>query len=93
MDYTNPIIGPSLTDELELNNDGREVYKYDCHNLPICMSYGNTFTGCSAGAISKNRCSRGEKMHIRILNEMNPHAIHKPDKPSRRDIEKYVAGK
>ena len=93
MDYTNPLIGPSLTDEVEVNADGREVYQFDCHNLPICMSYGNVFAGCNAGAFSRNRCSRGEKMLIRILNDMNVHAIHKPDKPTRRDVEKYVSGK
>lgn len=93
MDYTNPLIGPALTDEVETNAEGREIYKYDCHNLPICMSYGQTFAGCLAGSLSRNRCSRGEKMQIRILNDMNPHASHKPDKPARRDVERYIAGK
>ena len=92
MEYLNPLLAPSLNDELETNSEGREVYKHDCHNLPICMSYGQTFSGCRAGFLSRNRCSRGEKMQIRILNDMNSHATHRPDKPSRRDVEKYVAG-
>ena len=92
MEYLNPLLSPSLNDELEANSEGREVYKHDCHNLPICMSYGQTFSGCRAGFLSRSRCSRGEKMQIRILNDMNSHATHRPDKPSRRDVEKYVAG-
>ena len=93
MEYLNPLISPALNDDLETNSEGREVYKFDCHNLPICMSYGQVFSGCSSGALSRNRCSRGEKMQIRILNDMNAHALHKPDKPSRREVERYIGGK
>jgi hypothetical protein len=90
--YNNPLIGKSLTDELEKNNKERDVYSYDCHNLPICMSYGEHFFACLAGAFANTRCSRGEKMQIRILNDMNPNAIHKPDKPSIKEIKEYTMG-
>ena len=52
MEYLNPLLAPSLNDDLETNSEGREVYKHDCHNLPICMSYGQTFSGCRAGSTS-----------------------------------------
>lgn len=90
--YKNPLISTSLTDETEINESGTEVYKHDCHNLPICISYGETFFACLAGAYAGNRCARGEKMQIRILNDMNPNALHKPHKPSVSDLEDYISG-
>ncbi len=90
--YGNPLISGSLTDETEINEDGKEVYTHDCHNLPICSSYGETFFACLAGANAGTRCTRGEKMQIRILNDMNPNALHKPGKPSAADLKDYISG-
>ena len=67
---------PCLTDDIELNSDDKEVYKYDCFNLPICSAYGEVFIGCHAGAFNGNRCSHGEKMLIRIANDMNHKVTH-----------------
>ena len=92
MEYNNPLISVSLTDATQLNDQGKEKYSHDCHNLPICMSYGETFFACLAGACSGTRCSRGEKMQIRILNDMNPNALHKPHKPSSERISDYIKG-
>lgn len=90
--YKNPLISTSLTDETEISESGAEVYTHDCHNLPICGSYGVTFFACLAGACAGTRCARGEKMQIRILNDMNPNALHKPCKPSVSDLEDYISG-
>lgn len=90
--YKNPLISKSLTDETETGEDGSEVYTHDCYNLPVCISYGETFFACLAGARSGTRCTRGEKMQIRILNDMNPNALHKPAKPSKSDLEDYISG-
>lgn len=92
MEYKNPLISRSLSDKTTFNADGQEIYCHDCHNLPICKSYGQVFIGCLAGANSGYRCSRGEKMQIRILNDMNHNAIHKPEKPSQNEIEDYIKG-
>lgn len=85
MSYNNPLIAPSLTDTTE-----NGAYTHDCHNLPICSSYGEVFFACLAGADAGTRCSRGEKMQIRILNDMNPNALHRPKKPSAGDIADYI---
>lgn len=90
MEYKNPLISKSLTDEIEINKEGKKVYAHDCYNLPICNSYGNHFFSCVAGANVDTRCTRGEKMQIRILNDMNPNAIYKPDKPSKEDLLDYT---
>lgn len=90
--YKNPSISPSLTDETEIDENGAEVYTHDCHNFPICSSYGETFVACLASAYAGNRCTRGEKMQIRILNDINPNALHKPCKPSVSDLENYLSG-
>jgi len=87
----NPLIAPSLGDELE-ERDGRLVYKYDCHNAPICKSYGEIAYACLAGSKDGSRCSLWEKMQIRILNDANPNAIYKPEKPSLSQITDYVEG-
>lgn len=92
MAYQNPLISKALTDAVRDDDSGKEVYEHDCHNLPICSSYGEVFFGCLAGANSGNRCSRGEKMQIRILNDMNSNAIHKPPKPSAEEIASYIKG-
>ena len=89
---TNKLIAPSLSDEIYKNDEGETVYSHDCHNLPICNSYGNCFFGCLAGAYDGNRCTHGEKMSIRILNDMNPNAIYKPSKPTKKEINDYVKG-
>lgn len=68
---------PCLTDDIETNVKGEEIYKCDCFNLPICSSYGEVFVGCYAGAFNGHRCSHGEKMLIRITNDMNPNATVK----------------
>lgn len=91
MAYQNPLISQSLSDEIEIK-DGTEVYSHDCLNLPICKSYGNCFFACLAGANVNTRCTRGEKMQIRILNDMNPNAMHKPDKPSETELKDYITG-
>jgi hypothetical protein len=91
-EYNNPLISPSLTDLTETNENGNEVYQHDCHNLPICKSYGETFFACLKGANFGTRCTRGEKMQIRILNDMNPNALHKPHKPSKTELEDYIGG-
>lgn len=91
MKYKNSLISTSLEDEVEIK-DGKEVYARDCHNLPICASYGNQFYDCLAGADVDTRCTHGEKMQIRILNDMNPNAIHKPDKPSQKNLDDYMMG-
>ena len=92
MPYANPLISPSLFDETEDRN-GKTVYRHDCHNLPICKSYGSHFYACLAGANSGARCTHGEKMSIRILNDMNPNAIHRPPKPTKDDITNYAQSK
>ena len=56
------------------------------------FSYGETFFACFKGANAGTRCTRGEKMQIRILNDMNPNALHKPVKPSKSDLEDYISG-
>lgn len=92
-EYKNPLISPSLTDETELGEPGKGVvYSHDCHNLPICRSYGEIFFACLKGAKSGTRCTRGEKMQIRILNDMNPNALHKPSKPSKSELDDYISG-
>ena len=53
--YKNPLISTSLTDETEISERGAEVYTHDCHNLPICGSYGQTFFACLAGANAGTR--------------------------------------
>lgn len=90
--YKNPLISQSLTDFTETKDDGSEIYTHDCHNLPICKSYGECFFACLKGANAGTRCTRGEKMQIRILNDMNPNALHKPDKPSKTELEDYISG-
>lgn len=90
--YKNPLISKSLTDLTDANDDGIEIYTHDCYNLPICGSYGETFFACFAGACAGTRCTRGEKMQIRILNDMNPNALHKPYKPSKSELEDYISG-
>lgn len=92
MSTVNPLISPSLGDELEQDDSGKTTYMHDCHNSPICQSYGRCFVACLAGAYDGNRCSHGEKMQIRILNDMNPNAIYKPDKPSIAEINDYLKG-
>lgn len=92
MTYSNSMISKALTDAVRVKDSGEEVYEHDCHNLPICSSYGETFFSCLAGAYSGNRCSRGDKMQIRILNDMNPNATHKPPKPSPEVIDNYIKG-
>ena len=88
----NPLIAPSLEDETETNDSGKNVYSYDCANLPICKSYGDHFFSCLRGACEGKRCSHAEKIKIRILNDMNPSAIYKPTKPSKAEISDYVNG-
>ena len=90
--YKNPLISTSLTDETKTDESGKEVYTHDCHNLPICKSYGEVFFACLAGAYADTRCTRGEKMQIRILNDMNPNALHKPCKPPASDLADYISG-
>ena len=90
--YKNPLISQSLTDGTETDESGVEIYTHDCHNLPICSSYGETFFACFKGANAGTRCTRGEKMQIRILNDMNPNALHKPSKPSKSELEDYIGG-
>lgn len=91
-EYKNPLISQSLTDATETDDHGKETYTHDCHNLPICSSYGETFFACLKGANADTRCTRGEKMQIRILNDMNPNALHKPTKPPVSDLEDYING-
>lgn len=43
--YKNPLIAPSLTDEV-IEENGVKVYCHDCHNLPICKSYGEISLTC-----------------------------------------------
>lgn len=89
-EYKNPLISESLTDATETDDHGKETYTHDCHNLPICSSYGATFFACLRGANAGTRCTKGEKMQIRILNDMNPNALHKPSKPSKAELEDYM---
>jgi hypothetical protein len=92
MKYTNPLISPSLNDQIHKNDVGEVFYTHDCRNLPICKSYGDCFFACLAGARDGTRCKNAEKMQIRILNDMNPNAIHKPGKPSKEEIDEYIKG-
>ena len=91
-EYKNPLISPSLTDTVEVNENGESVFTHDCHNLPICKSYGEIFFSCVKGANAGTRCTRGEKMQIRILNDMNPNALHKSSKPSQSELDDYISG-
>lgn len=81
----NPLIGSSLSDPIEKNDKGEDVYAFDCHNINICKSYGEISFACLAGAYAKTRCSLGEKMQVRILNDANPNATCKPKKPIPED--------
>ena len=80
---SNPLIGSSLSDQVEQNDKGSHVYRFDCHNINICKSYGEISFACLAGAHANTRCSLGEKMKIRILNDANANATYKPKKPER----------
>ncbi len=63
--------------------------------VTICQSvrsYGEVFFSCLAGSWSGVRCTHGEKMQIRILNDMNPNAIYRPAKPTAGQITDYVEG-
>lgn len=91
-EYKNPLISQSLTDATETDESGAEVYTRDCHNLPICSSYGETFFACLKGANAGTRCIRGEKMQIQILNDMSPNVLHKPSKPPKSELEDYIGG-
>lgn len=91
MDTGNILIGVNLTDEIN-SEYGHELYMHDCCNTPICKSYGTLAYACLAGANIGNRCSYGEKMQIRILNDSNPNAIYKPTKPNAIEIETYIKG-
>ena len=57
-----PYLAPDLYDET-VSEDGNDIYKYDCHNLPICEKYyGNVpLFACLRGANSGSRCTHGEK--------------------------------
>lgn len=77
----NQLISPSLSDQTEIDSNNKEVYSLDCHNINICKSYGEISFACIAGANSKTRCTLGEKMQIRILNDSNPNATFRPKKP------------
>ena len=92
MSTVNSLISPSLGDKTEQDSSGKTVYSHDCHNSPICQSYGTCFVACLAGSYAGTRCSHGEKMQIRILNDMNPNAIYKPSKPSKAEINDYLKG-
>ena len=85
----NPLIAPNLSDEIQ-SCDGKDTYLHDCHNLPICKSYGEVSYSCLAGAFCGTRCSIGKKVQIRILNDMNPNAIYKPEKPHIEEITDYA---
>ncbi|WP_407311820.1 hypothetical protein [Desulfosporosinus sp. SB140] len=75
--------GKDLFDPIEQNDKGTHAYIFDCHNIPICRSYGETSPSCVAGGHANTRCSLAEKMQIRILNDANPNAAYKPKKVSR----------
>ncbi|AFM39647.1 hypothetical protein Desaci_0585 [Desulfosporosinus acidiphilus SJ4] len=76
-----PINGESLSDKIEQNDKGNHVYVFDCYNILICQSYGEIGLGCKAGGEAHTRCSLGEKMQIRILNDSNPNTTYKLRKP------------
>lgn len=92
MKVTNPLIEPSLFDSIREEVD-KEVYEKDCHILPICKSYGQASYCCLAGAFAGKRCSYAEKMQIVIVNDANPNAIFKFDKPSKEEMRLYVTEK
>lgn len=94
MEYNNKLISSSLTDTFHHDEKNkRDIYDSDCHNLPICKSYGEIAFGCCAGAYADvPRCSRGNKILIRIANDSNPNAIYKPEKPDRKEITEYING-
>lgn len=75
------LIGSNLSDPIEQDEKGKHVYKQDCHNINICKSYGEISFACLVGANANTRCSLGEKMRIRVLNDSNPNATYKPKKP------------
>lgn len=77
----NPLIGDNLSDPIGENEKGQKVYELDCYNIKICKSYGEISFACLAGAYTNTRCSLGEKMQIRILNDANVYASYKPKKP------------
>ncbi len=63
------LIGSNLSDPIEQDEKGKHVYKQYCHNINICKSYGEISFACLAGANANTRCSLGEKMRIRVLND------------------------
>lgn len=81
---TNRLNSDSLSDPIEQNDKGKHVYILDCHNASICKSYGEIALGCLAGGDANTRCSLGEKMQIRILNDTNPNATYRLRKPQSR---------
>jgi hypothetical protein len=70
--------------ELELFDsiDQDDKYEKDCCNIIVCKSYGALSWCCLAGANASKRCSYAEKIQILILNDSNPAAIYRPQKPS-----------
>ena len=76
----NPFIGDNLSDPIEKDDSDRVLYSLDCHNINICKSYGEISYACLTGANANTRCSLGDKMRIRILNDTNPNATYMPKK-------------
>jgi hypothetical protein len=82
------VLSPSikdLSDPIEQNDKGTHVYIFDCYNILICRSYGETSNSCVAGGHANTRCSMAEKMQIRILNDSNPNSVYRPMKKTPRE--------
>ena len=84
-------IAESMSDEVESLAD-EIVCKQNCYNTPICVSYGEVSFACFSGSNPASRCSLGERMQIRILNDMNPNAVYRPPKNKLEDLELFISG-
>ncbi len=69
-----------MYDEITVDNSNgaKTVYKDDCFNLPFCEMPNETspFLSCLKGANVGNRCSRGEKMILYKLSQLEKRIKH-----------------
>ena len=70
-----PDRAPTMYDEIIADNtqDGKEVYKHDCYNLPFCESGLQTsppFPSCVSKSDAKFRCERADKMILFKLGQI-----------------------
>lgn len=82
MKQPHELIETELFDHTYVDESKQEKYEKDCCVSLVCKSYGALSYCCVAGANVGNRCKYTEKMQILILNDSNPNATYKPEKPN-----------